>query len=45
MKVEVLDFDEMKELYDREPNFFEARRECKEPNLSDHISKYDEYFI
>ena len=27
MKVEVLGFDEMKELYDTDPNFFEAWRE------------------
>ena len=45
MKVEVLGFDEMKELYDVDPNFFEAWRECRAPNLTDHISKYDEYFI
>ena len=45
MKVEVLGFDEMKKLYDADPNFFEASRECKEPNLTDHISKYDECFI
>ena len=35
----------MKELYDVDPNFSEARRECRVPNLTDHISKYDEYFI
>ena len=45
MKVEVLGFDEMKELYDADPKFFEAWRECRAPNLTDHISKYDEYFI
>ena len=45
MKVEVLGFDEMKELYDVDPNFSEAWRECKAPNLIDHISKYDDYFI
>ena len=44
MKVEVLGFDEMKELYDADTNFFEAWRECKAPkNLTYHISKYDEY--
>ena len=45
MKVEVLAFDEMKELYNVDPNFFEAWRECRAPNLINHISKYDEYFI
>ena len=45
MKIEVLGFDEMKELYDANPNFSEAWRDCKAPNLTDHISKYDEYFI
>ena len=45
MKVEVLGFDEMKELYDTNPDFFEAWRECRAPNLIDHISKYDNYFI
>ena len=37
MKVEVLGFDEMKELYDGDPNFFEVWRECRAPNLIDHI--------
>ena len=45
MKVEVLGFDEMKELYDVDPNFFAAWRECKAPNLTDHVSNYDKYFI
>ena len=45
IKVEVLGFDEMKELYDVDLDFFEAWRECRAPNLTDHISKYDEYFI
>ena len=45
MKVEVLDFDEMKESYDADPNFSMAWRECKAPNLTNHISKHDEYFI
>ena len=45
MKVEVLGFDEMKELYDIDPNFSTVRRECRAPNLIDHIKKYDEYFI
>ena len=44
MNVEVLGFDEMKEFNDVDPNFFEAWRECRAPNLTDHISKYDEYF-
>ena len=45
MKVEVLDFDEMKELYDVDPNFSKVWRECRTPNLIDNISKYDDYFI
>ena len=45
MKVEVLGFDEMKELYDVDPDFYEAWRECRAPNLTDHISNYDEYLI
>ena len=45
MKVEVLGFDEMKELYDADPDFSETWRECRAPNLIDHISKYNEYFI
>ena len=38
MKIQVLGFDEMKELYDTDPDFSEAWRECREPNLIDHIS-------
>ena len=45
MKVEVLGFDEMKELYDTGLDFSEAWRECRVPNLLDHMSEYDEYFI
>ena len=45
MNVEVLGFDEMKELYDDDPNFYEVWRECRAPNLTNHMSKYDEYFI
>ena len=45
MKVEVLGFDEMKELYDVDPNFSMVWRECRAPNIIDHISKYYEYFI
>ena len=45
MKVEVLGFDEMNELYDANHDFFEAQRECRAPSMIDHISKYDEYFI
>ena len=44
MKVEVLGFDEMKELYDTDLDFSEAWREWRTPNLID-INKYDEYFI
>ena len=45
MKAKVLGFDEMKELYDVDPDFSKVQRECRAPNLIDHISKYDEYFI
>ena len=45
IKVEVLGFDDMKELYETELDFSKAWRECRAPNLIDHISKYDEYFI
>ena len=45
MKVEVLGFDEMKALYDADLDFFEVRRECRAPNLTNRISKYDEYLI
>ena len=45
MKVEVLGFEEMKELYDVDPDFFEAWRDYKAPNLTNHICKYDENFI
>jgi len=38
MNIEVLGFDEMKELYDTDPDFSEAWRECRAPNLIDHIS-------
>ena len=39
IKVEVLGFDEMKELYDVDPDFSDVWRECREPNLTNHISK------
>ena len=45
MKVEILGFDEMKELYDSDPDFVEMWRECKAPSLIGQPSKYDEYFI
>ena len=35
----------MKELYEVDPDFFEVWRECRAQNLTNHISKYDEYFI
>ena len=38
MKVEVLGFDEMKELYDVDTDFSEALRECRALNLKNHIS-------
>ena len=34
MKVEVLGIDEIKELYDTNPDFYEAWRECRALNLS-----------
>ena len=45
IKVEVLGFDEMKELHDVDPDFSEVWRECRAQNLIDDIRKYDEYFI
>ena len=45
MKVAVLGFDEMKDLYDSDLIFFEMWRECREPSLIGQLSKYDEYFI
>ena len=45
MKVKVLGFDEMKELYDVDPEFSEVWRQCRAPNPTNHISKYEEYFI
>ena len=45
MKVEVLGFDEMKQFYDTNPNFFEAWRECRAPNLSSQFRNFDVYFI
>ena len=45
MEVEVLGFDEMKELYDADPDFSEAWRECRAPSLTEKLSKYDDYFI
>ena len=44
MKVKVLGFDKM-ELYNTDVNFSEAWRECRARNLTNHISKYDQYFI
>lgn len=45
MKIKVPCFDEMKELYDNDLDFSKVWRDCRAPNLTDHISKYDEYFI
>ena len=45
MKVKNIGFDEMKDLYDSDPNFFETWRECGTPSLTIELSKYDEYFI
>ena len=45
MKVEILGFDQVKDLYDNDPNFSEMWRECRAPSLIGQPSKYDEYFI
>ena len=45
MKVEVPSFDEMKKLYDIDPDFSKVWRERRAPNLSSQLRKYDEYFI
>ena len=45
IKVEALGFDDMKELYDTDPDFSKAWRECRALNLMNHTSKYDEYLI
>lgn len=45
MKIGVLGFDEMKDLYDTEPYFSEVWKECRAPNLLDQLSKYEDYFI
>ena len=45
MKVEILGFNEIKYLYDVDLDFSKMWRECRAPNLTNHISKYDEYFI
>ena len=45
MKVEILGFDEMKELYDSDPDFSKMWREWGEPNLTWKSSKCDKFFI
>ena len=45
MKVEILGFDEMEDLYDSNPDFSEMWRECRAPCLKRQLSKYDENFI
>ena len=45
MKVFVLGFDEMKELYDTNPIFSKMWRECRAPNLIGKLSNFYEYFI
>ena len=45
MKIEILRFDEMKELYDSDPNFFDMWRGFRAPILIGKMSKYDDYFI
>lgn len=41
MKIEVLGFDEMKDLYEIDPSFYEPWRA---PNISNQLSKYKDYF-
>ena len=45
MKVAVLGFAELKDLYDSDPDFSKMWRECRAPSLTGQLSKYDEYFI
>ena len=45
MKVEILGFDKMKELYDSDPSFFEMWRECRAPSLTEKLCKCHNYFI
>ena len=45
MKIEVIGFDEIKELYDTDPDFSKMWRECRAPSLIEQPSKFDEYFI
>lgn len=45
MKSEVLGFDEMKGLYENDPNFFEPWRKCRGTIQDQQDTKWDEYFI
>ena len=45
MKVEILEFDEMKVSFDSDLDFFEMWSKCRAPSLIGQPSKYDEYFI
>lgn len=45
LKVIVLGFDEMKDLYEEDLDFSDMWRECREPNLIGQLSKYDNYFV
>lgn len=45
MKVEVLSFNKMRELYDTNPDFSKAWRECRAPNISSQMGNFVEYFI
>ena len=45
MKVEVCGFDEIKELYDTDPNFSKIWRESRTTSLIEQPSEFDEYFI
>ena len=44
ISIQVLGFDDMKHLYETNPNFFEPWRMCRAPFL-DQLSKWEEYFI
>ena len=44
MQVEVVGFDELKNLYPEDPNFFEAWKACKEPVTLDK-TRWIDYLI
>ena len=45
MKVAVLGFDEMNDLYDSDPNFPKMWKEYKLPGLTRQPGEYDAHFI